>query len=91
MYIALHVMCSLFLFDFNDTLIFLRDLRKIIKYNISWKCVQWEPICFMRTNGRTDGRAHMTKLIVAFRNLATAPKEADGSSGDNCVSLTQNS
>jgi len=28
----------------------------------------------MRTNGQTDGRTDMTKLIVAFRNFAKAPK-----------------
>jgi hypothetical protein len=34
----------------------------------------------MRTDGRTDGHtyfhADMTKLIVAFRNLANAPEKA---------------
>ena len=28
----------------------------------------------MRTDGRTDGQTHMTKLIVVFRNVANAPK-----------------
>jgi hypothetical protein len=32
--------------------------------------VQWEPSCTMRTEGRTD----VTKLTVAFRNVANAPK-----------------
>jgi len=36
----------------------------------AWKSVQWEPSCSIRTDGRTD----MTKLIVAFRNFANAPK-----------------
>jgi hypothetical protein len=27
-----------------------------------------------KTDGRTDGRTDMTKLIVAFRNFANAPK-----------------
>ena len=27
-----------------------------------------------RTEGRTDGQRDMTKLIVAFRNFAKAPK-----------------
>jgi len=40
------------------------------KYQISWKSTQWKPSCSMRT----DGRADMTKLIVAFRNFAVAPK-----------------
>jgi hypothetical protein len=30
----------------------------------------WKPSCSMRTDKRTD----MTKLIVAFRNFAKAPK-----------------
>jgi hypothetical protein len=34
------------------------------------KSVQWEQICTIRKDGRTD----MTKLILAFRNFAGAPK-----------------
>ena len=30
----------------------------------------WEPSC----STRTDERTYMTKLIVAFRNIANAPK-----------------
>jgi hypothetical protein len=30
-----------------------------------------------QTDGRTDGRIDMKKLIVAFRNFANAPKECD--------------
>jgi len=36
--------------------------------------VQWEPSCFMRRYGRTDGQTDMTKLTVAFRNYVDAPK-----------------
>jgi hypothetical protein len=43
--------------------------RKMVKYQILWKSVQWESNCLMRTDRRTD----MTKLIVAFRNFANAP------------------
>jgi len=39
---------------------------KIFKYQITRKSVQWEPICSMQTDRRTD----MTKQIVVFRNFA---------------------
>jgi hypothetical protein len=45
-------------------------LEKILKYEISWKFVQWEPSCFIGTDGQRD----MTKLIVAFRNFTKSPK-----------------
>jgi hypothetical protein len=48
---------------------FSSDFRKMLKYQISRKSVQWEPSCSMRTDG------HRTKLTVAFRNFAEAPKE----------------
>ena len=63
---GLHVKCPLFLSDFYETWIFWRDFRKIPKYQISWKSIQWEPSCSMRTDRRTD----IKKLIVAFRNFA---------------------
>jgi hypothetical protein len=34
--------------------IFLIDFRKILKYKIPWKSVQWEQNCCMRTDVRTD-------------------------------------
>ena len=69
MYIGIHVKYSLFLPDFNESRIISRDFRKVLKYNISWKSVQWQPSCSMRKYGQTD----MTKLLVAFRNFANAP------------------
>jgi hypothetical protein len=54
--------------DFNETWIFSTDFRKIIKCQITWKSVQWELSCFMRTDWRID----MMKLIVAFRSSANA-------------------
>ena len=60
----------LFLSDLNETLIFSTYFRKTLKYTISWKSVQREPKCSMWT----DRRADMTKLTVAFRNFANAPK-----------------
>ena len=43
MYVGLHVNYPLFLSDLNGTSIFSLDFRKLIKYQISWKSVQWEP------------------------------------------------
>jgi hypothetical protein len=60
---------SLFFSDFNETWIFHTDFRIILKYQISWKSVQWEPSCSMRTDGQTD----MKMLIVTFRNFVKAP------------------
>ena len=48
--------------------------EKILKYQISWKFVEWEPSGTVRTDGRTDGLIDITKLIVANRNFANAPK-----------------
>ena len=57
--------------NFNENLIFSTVFQKMRKYQISRKSFHCEPICSMRTNGRTD----TTKLIVAFRNFGNAPKK----------------
>jgi len=64
------VMYPLFFPDFIETWIFSTSFPKTLKYQISWKSVQWEPSFSMRTDGRRD----MTKLIVTFRNFANASK-----------------
>jgi hypothetical protein len=72
MYIGIHVKYRLFLSDFDETWNFSTDFlkkKKTLKYQISWKSVQWEPSFSMRKDRRTD----MTKIIVDFRNSANAP------------------
>jgi hypothetical protein len=54
----------LFLLDLHETWTFWTDFWKILRYQISWKSVQWEP-----SSVRTDGQTDMTKLIVAFAIL----------------------
>ena len=48
----------LFLSDCNKTLIFPTVFWKILRYQISWKSVQWELTCSMWTDRRTDERAN---------------------------------
>jgi hypothetical protein len=55
---------------FEWNLHFLEGLSKNNYISNFKKRVQWEPSCSMRADRRTD----MTKLIVAFRNFANAPK-----------------
>ena len=50
---------------------FRQIFEKRLGYQVYSKSVQWEPSCCMRTDGRTN----VTKLIVAFRILANAPKK----------------
>jgi len=71
MYIGLHIRYPLFLSDFNNTLFFTIGIRKILKYQTSRKSAQLEPSSKQTEDRRTD----MTKLRVAFRNFAKAPKK----------------
>ena len=54
MFIGLHVKYQIFLTDFNSTSILSTDFRKTLKFQISWKFVQWGQSCSMRTDGRAD-------------------------------------
>ena len=58
----------------NAIWIFLTDfLKKIFNYEISWK-ILLVGAELSRADGQTDRQTSMTKIIVAFRNFATTPK-----------------
>jgi hypothetical protein len=59
---------SLLLSDFSQSWIFLTDFRKILRYQISWKSVQWEPSCFIWTDGQAD------RHDEAYRSIANGPE-----------------
>jgi len=40
--------------DFHETLIFIKDSPKILKYHISRKSAHWKPSCSTQTDGQTD-------------------------------------
>ena len=65
MYVGLRVKYLLFLLDFNETWISSTDFREIVKYQISWKYVQWEPSCFL-ADGQTDRRDEAVSRISQF-------------------------
>ena len=67
MYIRLHVKYPLFLSDFNFLEIFSKNPQ------ILWK-IRPVGAGFHAEDGEMDGRADMTKLMVAFRNFANASK-----------------
>ena len=46
-------------------------LRKILKYKISWKFVQWQPSCPMWIDGRTDIRDEAKTLFSHFCERAS--------------------
>ena len=54
---------------FNRPWIFGTGFRIILSYQISWKHVQWELSCSMRTDGQTA----ITKHLFAFRDFTKAP------------------
>jgi hypothetical protein len=73
--LVLHIQCLLFFSDF----------RKMLKYQISWKSIQWAPSCFMRTEGQTDKHNKANSLDGWTEHLAVpfakTPTNAQGSSG----------
>jgi len=51
-YLGLHVQCSIF-FTRNQIWVFSTDIHVSPQYQISRISLQWEPLRYMRTNGRT--------------------------------------
>jgi len=70
MYVGFQVKCRLFVSDMNETWVLLINFW-MLKYQISWKLIQCEPVVECR---QTDGHTDMTKLIVALHNFANVPK-----------------
>ena len=77
---CLHTKYPLFLSRLKK-LEFYRLIFEKYWYLISWKSVQLDPNCSMRTGGPSDGRTDMTKLIVTFSSFANAPKNRVNSKG----------
>ena len=77
--VFMYFICMLFLYGINEIRISSTNFGKILKYHISWKSVFWEPSCFMRKDGRTDGEidrlTDVAKLSVTFLNFASSPKK----------------
>ena len=72
MYIGLYVKYRLLLSDFNETWIFSTDFRKNPQISNFMKIRPVGAEIF-----HAEGRTDMTKLKVAFRNFANAPKNSD--------------
>ena len=61
-----HVKYPVFLSDFNENWIFSTDVRKTLKYEISWKSVKWEPNLF-HADGKTDRYGEANIRFSQFR------------------------
>jgi hypothetical protein len=59
------------LVSFNETWIFSTDFRKILKYQIPWKSVHWQPSCPMCKDGRTHIHDEAKSLFSHFCERAS--------------------
>ena len=62
MRIGIRVKYPLFLSYFKENQIFATDFRKILKFQISWKSVLWEPSCSMRTDRHDEGKSRFSQF-----------------------------
>jgi len=49
---------------------FFTDFRKIGWYEISWKSVQWEPSCFMRSGRHDEVNGHFSHFCENAQNFS---------------------
>jgi hypothetical protein len=62
--------------DFNETLIFSTDFRKMLEYKISLQSVQWVPRRSMCTDGRADGSTDRSdEANTHFLQFGNAPEK----------------
>jgi len=76
MYIAIHVKFQLFLSHFNETWVFSTDFRKCLNMKFHENFLLGAELLHAdrHMDRRTDVQTDMTKVVVAFRNFAKAPK-----------------
>ena len=65
-YIGLRVKYPLFSPDFNETWILLTGFQKILRYQISWKSVQWEPSCSIGMDGQMNRHDEANSRFLQF-------------------------
>jgi hypothetical protein len=60
----------LFFTEFNDTWMFQKIFKKILKYQILWKYFQWKPSFSIWTDGRTDRYKEFNNRFSQFYESA---------------------